>query len=320
MNSGHSCLITYSPAYTLVPTYECFNRCSYCNFRVEPGQDVWLDLTEAQQRLKSLQNTGLIEILILSGEVHPHSQRREAWFTHIYKLCELALSLGFLPHTNAGPLSFEEMALLKTVNVSMGLMLEQLTPELLQTVHRHAPSKKPEVRLQQLEWAGQLQIPFTTGLLLGIGETSADRQETLEAIAQLHAKWGHIQEVILQPHSPGTQQSWMGSAFHVQQLVKVVAMARDILPSDITIQIPPNLIQEPAALLACLEAGARDLGGIGPADEVNPDYPHPHVQQLVAILEPAGWQLTKRLPVYPHYDQWLPASLQTVVQRFRSNC
>jgi FO synthase subunit 1 len=320
MNSGHSCLITYSPAYTLVPTYECFNRCSYCNFRVEPGQDVWLDLTEAQQRLKSLQNTGIIEILILSGEVHPHSQRREAWFTHIYKLCELALSLGFLPHTNAGPLSFEEMALLKTVNVSMGLMLEQLTPELLQTVHRHAPSKKPEVRLQQLEWAGQLQIPFTTGLLLGIGETPTDRLETLEAIAQLHAKWGHIQEVILQPHSPGTQQSWMGSAFHVQQLIEVVAMARDILPSDITIQIPPNLIQDPAALLACLEAGARDLGGIGPADEVNPDYSHPHVQQLVAILEPAGWQLTKRLPVYPHYDQWLPASLQTVVQRFRSNC
>ena len=94
--------VTYSPAYTLVPTYECFNRCTYCNFRVEPLQSPWLTLPQAEKRLLQLQTQGVIEILILSGEVHPHSQRRKAWFQRIYQLCELALNLGFLPHTNVG--------------------------------------------------------------------------------------------------------------------------------------------------------------------------------------------------------------------------
>ena len=138
--------ITYSPAYTLVPTYECFNRCEYCNFRVDPGQDSWLSLENADQKLRSLQNRGITEILILSGEVHPRSPRREEWFQHIYHLCELALSLGFFPHTNVGPLSYQEMERLKQVNVSMGLMIEQVTPRLLETVHRQAPSKLPELR------------------------------------------------------------------------------------------------------------------------------------------------------------------------------
>ncbi len=171
MSAGLSQSITYSPAYTLVPTYECFNQCSYCNFRVQPGTDTWLSLDRAKAEINGLH---VIEILILSGEVHPRSSRRKAWLEHIYQLCQIALAEGFLPHTNAGPLRFEEMAYLKQVNVSMGLMLEQLTPALLGGVHRHAPSKQPELRLQQLHWAGKLQIPFTTGLLLGIGETQAD--------------------------------------------------------------------------------------------------------------------------------------------------
>ncbi|QXE23469.1 FO synthase subunit 1 [Richelia sinica FACHB-800] len=133
-----------------------------------------MTLTEAKRILQQLQQQNVCEILILSGEVHPRSPQRQAWLQRIYDLCVLALEMGFLPHTNAGPLSREEMQKLKTVNVSMGLMLEQLTPKLLNTVHRHAPSKLPEVRLQQLQWAGELQIPFTTGLLLGIGETEAD--------------------------------------------------------------------------------------------------------------------------------------------------
>lgn len=309
--------ITYSPAYTLVPTYECFNRCSYCNFRVDPGKSPWLTLPEAEKVLKSLQNTDICEILILSGEVHPQSPQRQAWLQRIYDLCQLALALGFLPHTNAGPLSFEEMALLKNVNVSMGLMLEQLTPKLLNTVHRHAPSKLPEVRLQQLEWAGELQIPFTTGLLLGIGESEADWWESLAAISILHQRWGNIQEVILQPHSPGSQQNLDAPPFDPRKLPEVIAKACQILPSDITIQIPPNLVNEPSWLLACLDAGARDLGGIGPKDEVNPDYPHPEYQKLAEILSPAGWELVARLPVYPQYDDWLSAGLQTNVKQWR---
>lgn len=114
-------IITYSPAYTLVPTYECFNRCTYCNFRVDPDQDRWMSLSAAQDVLSTLHAQSVIEILILSGEVHPHSKRRLLWFQRIYRLCELALEMGFLPHTNVGPLSYEEMAKLRQVNVSMGL-------------------------------------------------------------------------------------------------------------------------------------------------------------------------------------------------------
>ncbi|MDX2229811.1 MAG: 7,8-didemethyl-8-hydroxy-5-deazariboflavin synthase subunit CofG [Leptolyngbyaceae cyanobacterium bins.349] len=313
-------LVTYSPAYTLVPTYECFNRCVYCNFRVDPGQDRWLTLAEAEARLRSLPVANplpVIEILILSGEVHPQSARREEWLERIYQLCDLALSLGFLPHANVGPLSRGEMARLKTVNVSMGLMLEQLTPTLRETVHRHAPSKDPQLRLQQLEWAGELQIPFTTGLLLGIGETDEDRRATLAAIAQLHTQFGHIQEVILQPYSPGSSEVWSGAALSPTELVDWVAIARQILPDDITLQVPPNLIQNFPMLIACLEAGASDLGGISPHDEVNPDYPHPSSSDLKAQLAIADWQLVPRLPVYRHYNSWLEGRLGEAVQRWQ---
>jgi len=308
-------IVTYSPAYTLVPTYECFNRCDYCNFRTDPGTGEWLSLEAAAAQLVPLQSQGVIEILILSGEVHPRSARRADWFQHLYSLCELALSLGFLPHTNAGPLSFAEMAHLKEVNVSMGLMLEQATPRLLQTVHRQAPSKVPELRLQQLAWAGELQIPFTTGLLLGIGETEAERLQTLAAIAQLQERWGHIQEVILQPYRPGQREPGGMPGFPLQQLPEFVAIARQRLPDTMTLQIPPNLVT-PDQLLACLEAGARDLGGIGPLDHVNPDYPHQQ-RVLAQTLDQGHWQLQPRLPVYPQYDAWLPPNLQRPLQQWR---
>ena len=310
-------IVTYSPAHTIVPTYECFNQCSYCNFRIDPGKSPWLSLDRAKEQLLQLQSQGICEILILSGEVHPNSSRRQTWFKLIYDLCELALSLGFLPHTNAGILSFKEMKQLKAVNVSMGLMVEQITPKLLQTVHQHAPSKVPELRLQQLEWAGELQIPFTTGLLLGIGETIANWRETLEVIAQIHQRYGHIQEVILQPHSPGTLQSVASPAFDLQELPKVIALARKILPPEIAIQIPPNLVVYPSLLIACLDAGARDLGGIGIKDEVNPDYPHLHSQHLSDILVLDSWQLVPRLPVYPQYQTWLSGELQEKYQIWR---
>ena len=307
--------ITYSPVYTLVPTYECFNRCSYCNFRAEPGESSWLTLSQARHKLAKLQSVGICEILILSGEVHSRSTRRKSWCERIYALCELALSLGFLPHTNAGVLSFGEMERLKQVNVSMGLMLEQLTPKLLATVHRHAPSKIPQLRLQQLEWAGELGIPFTTGLLLGIGEREEDWWESLAAIALMQKRWGHIQEVILQPHSLGSRQSYSGGTFNLGRLPEIIARARQMLPHNITIQIPPNLLPERNFLLECIAAGARDLGGIGPLDEVNPNYDHPRISSLKEILAGAGWELVPRLPVYPQYYHWLPPQLQTAVKK-----
>ena len=122
---------------------------------------------------------------------------------------------------------------LKQVNVSMGLMLEQITPKLLKIVHKNSPSKIPHLRLQQLEWAGELRIPFTTGLLLGIGETVTDWKDTLEAISNIHQKWGHIQEVIIQPYSPGSENKWDSDGFNVNLLPEVIAIANEILPSNI---------------------------------------------------------------------------------------
>ena len=308
-------IVTYSPAYTLVPTYECFNRCTYCNFRRDPGKDEWMSLEQAREILLGLQGKEVIEILILSGEVHPRSARRSLWLERIYQLCELALELGFLPHTNVGPLSYEEMAQLKQVNVSMGLMVEQVTPKLLKTVHAHAPSKVPQVRLEQLEFAGQLKIPFTTGILLGLGETVDDWRESLEAIARIHQTYGHIQEVILQPHQPGTAQSERRSPCHGKTLLRAVQIAKEILPSDIAIQIPPNLILSDKALLDCIAAGAQDLGGIGPIDEVNPEYGHRDRQTTETLLATQGQTLQRRLPIYPQYNHWLSNSrLRQVVE------
>ena len=310
-------VITYSPAYTIVPTYECFNRCSYCNFRVDPGMDTWMKIDRARQILTNLQGKGICEILILSGEVHPQSSRRQAWLDRIYDLCILALDLGFLPHTNAGPLSFAEMEKLAQVNASMGLMIESLDLNLRQGVHHHAPSKLPAIRLEQLNWAGELKIPFTTGLLLGIGESENEWEISLQAIADIHTRWGHIQEVILQPYSPGSQESLAGLGFDIHKLPQVIQLARQILPTDITIQIPPNLIPNSDLLLACLKAGARDLGGIVPKDEVNPDYHHLQLSALTTLLTTDGWELQPRLPVYPRYEHYLADPLVTAVVEVR---
>ena len=307
-------VITFSPAHTVVPTYECFNRCSYCNFRVSPGRGTFLARIDILNILQKLDYQKIAEVLVLSGEVHPASERRAEWFTKVQEVCEVALVHGFLPHTNVGPLSWQEMKQLKKVNVSMGLMLEQLNPKFMRTVHQHAPSKDPKLRLQQLEWAGKLKIPFTTGLLLGIGETNADIEESLKAIALVHRRSGNIQEVILQPHSMGSQQASELPSFPPERLPSIIAQAKKILPSEVAIQIPPNLVPEPNFLLECLAAGATDLGGISPVDEVNPDYSHPTYESLSAILEPAGWHLKPRLPVHSHYYSWLSPSLQKAVK------
>jgi 7,8-didemethyl-8-hydroxy-5-deazariboflavin synthase len=304
--------VTYSPSFTLVPTYECFNRCSYCNFRQDHGAD-WITPEKTCELLVPLVGTGVIEILVLSGEVHPKDPRRRAWLEMLLETCKIALSLGFLPHTNAGILSYAEMQALAEVNSSMGLMLEQMVPL---EVHQHAPSKVPEVRAQQLHWAGALKIPFTTGVLLGIGETLDDTLQTLETIQAAHQKYGHIQEVILQPHQPGGQQVWAGESFQDRDLLKLVSLARSILAQDIVLQIPPNLVRE---LGPFLDAGVTDLGGIGPVDVVNPDYDHPLPDDLAVQLEANHWNLVRRLPVYAQHYSWVKPQVQPVLQRWLRN-
>ncbi|MBC8123318.1 MAG: 7,8-didemethyl-8-hydroxy-5-deazariboflavin synthase subunit CofG [Gemmatimonadaceae bacterium] len=307
-------IVTYSPSFTVVPTHECFNRCTYCNFRAERGAS-WLSRSEAHRLLEPLVGSGVIEVLILSGEVHPRDPRRAAWFAMIVDICEVALSLGFLPHTNCGPLSLPELKALQTVTCSMGLMVEILSDRLSESVHRHAPSKAPELRVEQLAWAGELGIPFTTGVLLGIGETELERETTLETIARLQYRYGHIQEVILQPYRPGRYETRCTDGLSEGELLEVTCQARQILPPEVTLQIPPNLVR---GLSPFLMAGAHDLGGIGPVDVVNPDYPHPVPEGLQEQLAKAGWELRRRLPVYPHLYHRVPPSMHALLSNHLS--
>eukprot|EP00457_Paulinella_chromatophora_P001332 gb/GEZN01001334.1/.p1 GENE.gb/GEZN01001334.1/~~gb/GEZN01001334.1/.p1 ORF type:complete len:1024 (+),score=130.87 gb/GEZN01001334.1/:3-3074(+) len=312
-------VVTYSRSHTLVPTFGCFNVCSYCNFRRDPGSP-WLSLEDATRQLLHIKARGGVdEILILSGEVHPKAKERRAWHQRVVDLCRLAIQHGFIPHTNVGPLSRQEMAMLGQVNASMGLMLEQTTPRLLQTVHRFAPSKRPELRVAQLRLAGELGIAFTTGLLLGLGETEQERRQALRVIADIAQEYGHIQEVILQPFSPGNTDRWQAQVrpeerFHAESLPELVATARALLPSQVVIQVPPNLLAADIAasesvstpyhlLKACLDAGATDLGGISELDEVNPTYAFPRARTLQVLLLAWGYHLQPRLCVHDRLVQ-----------------
>ncbi len=210
-------------------------------------------------------------------------------------LCETAIEIGILPHTNAGIMTRSELKALKPLNASMGLMLES-TATL--EAHKDCPGKVPELRLETIREAGKLQIPYTTGLLVGIGERREDRIESLKAIADLHREYGHIQEVIIQNFAPkpGTAMENF-PAPTVEQMIDTIVLARQILPPDVAVQVAPNLI-DPKALIA---KGVGDLGGISPLtiDWINPEAEWPDVKNLKEKLDPI--LLRERLPIYPQY-------------------
>jgi FO synthase subunit 1 len=303
--------ITWSPSLTLVPSRGCFNACGYCSFRVPLDQAEPLSFVQAEARLAAAPRA--TEVLLLSGEVAPGSPQRSAWFARLVHLSRLALAAGRLPHTNAGPLGLREMAALGRLNPSMGLMLEGLGPA-YDRLHSHAPSKRLEVRLGQLQQAGRLGIPFTTGLLLGVGESWDDRRAALRLLAELQRRWGHLQEVILQPWRPdGAAARPLSSAEQVD-LLELISLARRELPREVHLQMPPNLWPL-AALPAALEAGIDDLGGIDAIDVINPAYPQPAPLQLEQVLAARGWSLRPRPCVHRAWWPWLPAVLQARVER-----
>jgi FO synthase len=215
-----------------------------------------------------------------------------------------ALDVGLLPHTNAGILSAREMERLKAVNVSLGLMLENVSDRLCKKgePHHRAPDKRPQARLRMLEEAGRLRIAFTTGILVGIGETRAERIEALLAIRELHDRFGHIQEVIVQNFTPHAG-TIMASAEEPSDgdIAHAVAMARLVLPPDVSVQAPPNLNPDRTELL--LASGINDFGGISPVtpDYINPDRPWPVVDRLAAQVSAHGFELAPRLPIYGAY-------------------
>ena len=305
--------VTWSPSLTLVPTRACFNACTYCGFRRPPDpRDPLADgLSDATADRELAAAPRALEVLLLSGEVAPASPWRPAWFARLLSLSRRALAAGRLPHTNAGPLSRREMAALGRLNPSLGLMLEGIGPA-WDALHSHAPSKRLEVRLGQLEQAGRLGIPFTSGLLLGVGESAADRHRSLLYLADLQRRWGHLQEVILQPWRPGEPAAPLHDAA-CDALLEVIAEARALLPPEVHLQLPPNLWpleQLPRAL----EAGVNDLGGIDIHDVINPAYPQPGQARVQAVLEAEGWELRPRLCVHQGWLDRLPSGLRQAAE------
>ena len=299
-------VVRWSPSVTLVPTHACFNACDYCSFRRAPGTAPLLSTSEAHEQLTSRPLAS--EVLLLSGETAPASPQRAAWFARLLELSRVALAMGRLPHTNAGPLSLREMAALGRLNPSLGLMLEGLGPA-YDRLHRAAPSKRLERRLGQLVQAGRLGIPFTTGLLLGVGETPADRRRALELLATLQRRWGHLQEVILQPWRPDGAQARPLDAAEQAAMLETIRLARQLLPPEVNLQLPANLWPLDG-LAEAIAAGINDLGGIDVQDVINPAYPQPSPAQLSSRLEAAGWQLRPRLCVQPACIAWLPPALR----------
>ncbi|HVC70547.1 MAG TPA: 5-amino-6-(D-ribitylamino)uracil--L-tyrosine 4-hydroxyphenyl transferase CofH [Acidimicrobiales bacterium] len=324
-HAAHGNRATYSPKVFIPLTHLCRDRCGYCTFAQPPARLAapYLSSDQVLAIARAGAAAGCHEALFTLGEApedrYPVARQwlTEHGFTSTVDYLVAACALvrdetGLLPHANAGALGPEDLARLREVSASQGMMLESLDPDL--ACHRGAPDKTPERRLATLRAAGVLAIPFTTGLLVGIGETRAGRIETLRAIADSHRSSGHIQEVIVQNFLPKP-----GTAMHnappcpPEELAWTIAVARLVLPPDVHLQAPPNLSDDLAPLLA---SGIDDWGGISPVtiDHVNPERAWPAVDILRAATMAADMTLAPRLTVYPEFarrpEHWLDPAMR----------
>jgi FO synthase len=326
--------VTVSRNVFIPLTNLCRDRCAYCTFAKLPDSPEarTYTLAEVADVVRGGVATGCSEALFCLGDKPEIAYRaHREWLEnrgfrstaeYLVEGCRVAVEGGMLPHTNAGILSQQEMAALKRWNVSMGLMLESTSPRLRGKgmAHQYAPDKDPAVRLRMHEEAGELRIPFTTGMLLGIGENEAERVDTLLAIRALHDRFGHIQEAIIQPFhpKPGTRMRW-ASPLPDREIAGWVALARLVLGREIDVQAPPNLA--PGLLELLLRAGTSDWGGVSPVtvDFINPEAPWPTLTELRARTEAAGQRLVERLPVYPQHlarPEFLAPELRPVALGF----
>ena len=322
---GHT--ITYSPKVFIPLTKLCRDRCGYCTFAQAPARltSPYMALEEVMAVAEAGRAVGVTEALFTLGE-RPELRYDVAaqWLAargyrstvdYVATAAQMVLeATGLLPHINAGALYEHELVQLRQVSASQGMMLETLS---MVDAHRLAPDKDPARRLATLRVAGELQIPFTTGLLVGIGESREDRLDTLAAIAAAHETFGHVQEVIIQNFlpKPGTAMANAPAApddeFHW-----TIAAARLLLPPSIHLQAPPNLSDEPAKLLAF---GIDDFGGISPVtkDHVNPERAWPAIATLSEAIADEGLHLAPRLTVYPEFvgmrTEFLDASVRPAV-------
>ena len=326
-------VITYSRKVFIPLTNLCRDYCGYCTFRRDPGEpgahtmtpDEVLEVARAGERL------GCTEALFSLGDkpelLFPEMRetlRKLGYKSTLHYLeatCELVLrETGLLPHPNPGLLTAEWVARLAAVSPSMGLMLETMNAGLLGPgrAHDNAPDKVPAKRLRTIEEAGKQNVPFTTGLLIGIGESVEDRVDTLLAIRALHERYGHIQEVIVQnfrvkPAIP--MANWPEPS--QGEMLRTVAVARLLLP-EVNIQAPPNLSAPYYEEL--IEAGINDWGGVSPVtpDFINPEKPWPHLEQLRLRTEAKGCELRQRLPVYPEFVSAIAAKPGLLSERVQS--
>jgi FO synthase len=328
-------VVTYSRKVFIPLTTYCRDDCGYCTFKRDPGQpgagyltpDAVLAIARAGAALgckEALFSLGdKPELRFAEAAAGLRALGHETTHGYLAEMCHAVLSeTGLLPHPNPGTLSRREMAALRATSGSMGSMLENLTPRLRHAgmAHEHAPDKAPGARLAQLGFAGELRFPFTTGLLIGIGETPAERVQTLLAIRELHARYGHIQEVIVQNFraKPGIPMAdWPDPP--LTDLLRTIAVARLLLGGDFNLQAPPNLSPETYPML--LLAGINDWGGVSPVtpDHINPEAPWPHIAELARRSSEVGYTLRERLTLYPEYitqkSGFVPAALQPAVAR-----
>lgn len=310
--------VTFSRKVLIPVTRLCRNACAYCNFsrKATEVRAPFLSAEEAVAVAERGRAYGCKEALIITGE-RPEERYPYAaeWLSehgygstveYVYDLCRrVMVATGLLPHCNLGVLAEEELGLLKDVSVSVGLMLESTADRLCCPGGPHAlsPGKVPRLRLLTMAAAGRLRIPFTTGILVGIGETEGERIDALLAIARLHREYGHVQEVIVQGYRSSGAPAAGCHEPGVLELLKLVCLARLILPADVSVQVPPNLSSDSYGVF--LLGGINDWGGVSPVtrDEVNPAYPWPQVDELRRVTSSYGLVLRERLPVYPRYLQ-----------------
>lgn len=328
-------IVTFSPKLFIPLTNLCRDFCGYCTFRKAPDEAgaKTMELDEVRQVVRQGQDLGCTEVLFSLGDrpeaIYPEMRDflsqigLSRTLDYLYEACKMVLQeSGLLPHSNPGLMGKRDLARLREVNVSLGLMLENLSERLLlpSGPHFNAPDKKPALRLKTIEEAGKLRIPFTTGILIGIGESWQERIDSLFAIRGLHERFGHIQEVIIQNFRAKPQIPMHAHPEPtLEEMLKTIALARLIFGGEMNIQAPPNLTPESYPLY--LHAGINDWGGVSPLtpDYINPEAPWPSLAVLSRKTAEAGYLLRPRLAIYPEFifqgEKFIPASLLPHVER-----
>lgn len=324
-NKNRGTIVTYSRKIFFNLVNLCRDTCSYCTYKAEPNQSKLSMMT--RHDVENLATIGkkykCTEALFVTGE-RPEQRYQEAraWLKengfrstveYLVHASEVALNVGMFPHTNAGNLTKSEMSELKKTNVSLGLMLENASQRLTNKdmPHEFAPSKNPKARIRVLENAGQLSIPMTTGLLIGIGESPFELIDSIYAIKEIHKKYGNIQEIILQNFQPKYDTKMCDLSAPEEKYFKaLVALTRIIMP-EMNIQIPPNL--SPNSYSRFLSVGINDWGGISPVtlDYVNPEHSWPAIETVKRNCADAGFELRARFPVYPEFFSMVSPDLRS---------